>query len=467
LSKVLQTSLVDGTDEIPRHFGFWTGWFVVVASMVGSGILTNSGPILKSTGSYPVLFALWAIGGVIALMGALTMGELASGLPRVGGDYIYVREAFGPAWGFTYGWSMVLLGFAAPIALVAYTTASYLYVPLSAWLNLSPGALDERNFILLFATCLIVVFTIVHSLGHRHSSRIQSFTTIFKIGVLIALGLFLFVSARGEWSHLQSDPQFFRATWGNLASGLILVMYAYTGWNAAVYLAGEIRTPRRNLPLCLSIGCLGVTVLYLLLNVAYGYALSVPKVMLMSEVDTNRLAEVAASTLLGSQLSQLFSTLISLGVIASLSAYTLTGPRIVYAMAKDGLFPAPIARLNPRTGTPQLATFLQAGLALIFLWSGTFEQVLTFAGYGLSFVSIMVIAPIFFLRRRSTFHPEFRVPLYPWIPAFFILANVAMLVGAAMDTPGLAVASIGTVLAGFPLYKIFSRFFVRKETVTT
>lgn len=426
--------------SLSRRFGFWTGWFVVIASMVGSGILTNPGLMLKGLPSYPALLALWATGGALALSGALTMGEMASGLPHVGGDYVYVREAFGRAWGFVYGWAMVTLGFAAPVALVAYTTANYL----------------EGGSSRLLASGLIVFFTASHCFGQTGSKVVQSSTTVFKILVLIAFAIACPFAPEASFSRLATVPPGPLSP-GTLASGLILVMYAYTGWNAAVYLAGEIRDPLRNLPRCLALGCFGVTLLYLAVIVAYGVTLPASLVASMNDADASRLAELSANALFGHGAARTLSILLSLGVLASLSAYCLTGPRIVYAMAQDGLCPKFAGRLDRRTGTPVVATILQGGLALLFLWSGTFEQVLNFTGYGLAVVSTLVVSPIFVLRRRADFKPTFRVPFYPLTPIVFLTASAAMLIGGAIDNPWNAVASVGSILAAFPIFVLWNR----------
>lgn len=429
--------------SLPRRFGFWTGWFVVIASMVGSGILTNPGLMLKTLPSYPALFALWATGGALALSGALTMGELSSGLPHVGGDYVYVREAFGRAWAFVYGWAMVILGFAAPVALVAYTTANYLAGGSSKGL----------------ASLLILFFTASHCFGHAGSKLVQSATTVFKLVVLVAFAVVCPLSEKASLDQLMAVAPSSTLSTGSLASGLILVMYAYTGWNAAVYLAGEIRDPLRNLPRCLAMGCFGVTLLYLAVLVAYGLTLPASEVAAMGDADASRLAELSAERLFGHGTARIFSVLLSLGVLASLSAYCLTGPRIVYAMAQDGLCPKIAGRVDARTGTPVLATAVQGALALLFLWSGTFEEVLNFTGYGLAVISTLVVSPIFVLRRRPDFRPSFRVPFYPLTPVLFLVASLAMLVGGAIENPWNAASSLLCILAAFPVFLLWNRYF--------
>jgi len=443
---------------LPRSFGFWTGWFVVLASMVGSGILTNSGPILKSTGSYWALLLTWGLGGILSLIGALTLGEVASSYPQAGGDYTYVRLALGPAFGFVFGWSMVVIGFAAPIALVAYATANYLF-PFVQGMGL---AIPEGPFALIGATFLIGVFTFSHCLGHRSSSRVQSATTFFNFLLLGTFAVGSLIFGKGSWSHLQQGTPLADVsapTWG---INLIRALYAYTGWNAATYLAGEVKNPKRNLPLTLGLGCLAVTALYLVINLAYTYAISPEALASLSPEELNRLADASMTRLFNAEAARIFSFLVSLGMLAALSAFILTGPRIVYAMARDGLFPSWAGRLHPASQVPREAILAQGLLALIFLWSGTFEQVLNFAGYGLAVVGIFTVAPIFWLRRRKDYHPSFRLPFFPFAPLAFLGISVASLVVSFLDDPKLSCLSIGCILLGFPLYWTFKKIGVKQ-----
>lgn len=441
---------------LPRNFGFWTGWFVVVASMIGSGILTNSGPILRSTGSYSALLLLWTFGGFLALTGALTMGELASGITRAGGDYAYVRAAFGPAWGFVYGWAMVLLGFAAPIAVVAYTNASFVY-PL--FKNAFPtSTVPISLFAPAGATILIAVLTIAHSFGQRSSALVQGLTTLLKFAVLFGFTFLGLHATGGSWAHWHESVPLTQVSFGKLSTGLILVMYAYSGWNAASYLSGETRDAERLVPRCLTFGALAVLGTYLLVNVFYIYAFSIEEVRALGESDISRFAQIAISKLLGDNVGRVFSFLFCVEVFSSLSAYILTGPRVVYAMAEDGLCPKVAGRLHPQTGSPVLATILQSLAALIFLWSGTFEQILEFTSYGLASISMLLIAPIFVLRKRPDFQPRFRVPFYPWTPLFFLVTSVLLILGGAIDRPWNASISIFSLLASFPLYFAWKKF---------
>lgn len=441
---------------LPRKFGFWTGLFVVIASMVGTGILTTAGYTLRSTESPTSLLLLWTAGGALALCGALTLAELATSLPKVGGEYVFVRQGFGPAFSFIYGWSTLVLGFAAPIALVADASAVYLSAPLRAnWPNLLPyGMLESAYFSRGLGTLFILGFTITHSLGQRQSAWAQALTTLFKFGTLVGLAVLGLTVGTGNWAHFSMGEPILTQKPGPLATSLVYVMYGYTGWNGAVYLAGEIQEPSRNLPRCLVIGCFLVTGLYLILNVTYVYAIDPYSLRTVDGAEVEAVADLAARLLFGPRVSGVLSVLIGAGILASLSAFILTGPRVSYAMARDGLFPRYAAMLHVGRETPVAATLTLGTMAIAMLWPGTFKQLLDYTSVGLSVVAGLVVASVFPLRRLAGHRPTFRVPLYPIPPLLFLATTAWMVTYAVKDNPVPALLSLGSIALGFPVYAL-------------
>ncbi len=445
--------------ELPRRFGAWTGLFVVIASMVGGGILTTSGLILRDTGSHTVLLALWAIGGLLATCGALTLAELASAMPRVGGEYVYVRAAFGPSAAFAYGAGTTTLAFAAPIAVIAHATAAYLA---AAAHTLDGGAglgalLDTPWVQGTVASLLIVLFSIMHALGQRESAWLQGVTTIFKLLTLLGIAVVGLCCGNGQMDHFAMGRTFAEQDPGVLAVALLQVSYAYSGWNGAAYLAGEIRSPRRLLPLCLIGGCLLVTALYALMNVTYGYALAPGELATLSAGEVERIAETAANRLFGRSAGAVLSLVIGVGLLASLSAFILTGPRVTFAMARDGLLPMAFAKVHAARGTPVLATLLQAGLAIAVLWSGSFDAMVTFSGAGMALLAGMVMLSVFPLRRRGALQGAFKTPLFP-LPPLVYLGVLAWTVSYAIGTdPWPTLLSVASILLMWPVYWVLRR----------
>lgn len=436
------SSLEVVSEREPRRFGFWTAYFLVVASMVGAGILTTSGYTLRDTGNPAALIALWIVGGVMAICGGLTIVELATRFPRVGGDYIFVREGFGRYAGIVAGWSTFLLGFATPTALIARLAVDYLLVPFGG--KRAFGEVAEPYLSPALASLLVIVIAATHGLGHQQSRWMQGVTTVGKLVVLLLLALLGISSGHGDWSHFEAGSWPRADQWPVLATGLIYVGYAYTGWNAATYLAGEIREPRRLLPLATIAGCLSVLAIYLLLNVVYVYALD-PVEMMQKGPEVERVAELATQALFGPQVTAGVVLLLGVGLVASVSAYLLAGPRVAVAMARDGVFPAIGGWLHPARGTPIPATFIQAAFAIVVLWSGSFKAILDYASVGLSAIAALVIVSIFPIRWRDRISlpasipsneevaAYYRMPFYPLPPLLFLTLSAWTIISTLLQ----------------------------------
>lgn len=439
-----------------RRFGYWAGYLVVVGSMIGAGILTTSGYTLRQTGNPTTLLALWVIGGVLAVCGALAVAELATTLPRSGGDYVYVREAFGRGAGIVSGWATFALGFAAPTAVIAHIAMTYLLGPFAGAIAATlPGWLAERA-VPAAASALIVAVGFGHTLGHRHSSWLQTAATLTTVAVLVALGVGGLLFGNGNWNHLDAGGWPRDGEWPALATGLIYVGYAYCGWNAASYIAGEIRDPARTLPRCLVGGAVTVMALYLLVNLAYVYALDPAAMAAKSEDEVKQVATLAAAALFGADFARVTSAAIGLSLTAAVSSYLLTGPRVAFAMARDGAFPGYAGALHPVRGTPAAATLTQVGLAAALVWSGTFLELLNYATIGLAVLTGLTVASLFPLRRRSDLPHPYRLPLYPLPPLAYLILTT-WTVGYAVYDPSTrtaAILSLATVLAGIPLARL-------------
>lgn len=442
-----------------RQFGFWSAQFVVIASMIGAGILTTSGFTLRETGNPQALLGLWLLGGIMALAGAVTVAELATMLPLAGGDYLYVREAFGPGAGFVCGWSTFVLGFAAPTAVVASTALNYLFsfVPAS-WMTAWPDWLVAHR-IPLGASILVALVTFGHCFGHRQSSIIQVLSTCIKLLILLGLALLGLLAGKGNWNHLAQGGIPSLDQIPALGVGLIYIGYAYSGWNGASYLAGEVRDPRQLLPRALITGCLVVVALYLLLNLTFVYALDPAEMKQLPIEQVARVAELAASRLFGTQVSTVLSTLLGLTLVASVSAYLLAGPRVMYAMARDGFFFRFIGQLHPRYHVPVAATIMQGLLAIVFLWSGTFLQLLDYTSVGLAALSGLTVACVFPLRKRRDLAEAYRMPFYPWPPLLYLCLTVWTITQALLqpDRRWATLLSLATIALGIALGWLMKR----------
>jgi APA family basic amino acid/polyamine antiporter len=461
---VTQDMAPDPAGDLPRRYGFWTGLFVVVASMVGGGILTTSGFILRETENHGVLLALWGLGGLVATCGALTLAELASAMPRVGGEYVYVRRTFGPGWSFVYGAATIVLGFAAPIAVIAHACVAYLVAPLA---SLGPAhALSAAGghpwIVPACASVLIVALSAMHVLGQHQSAWVQGVTTLFKLLTLGGIAVAGLLWGDGDFAHLSGGRPFAAQDAGVLAVALIQVSYAYSGWNGAAYLAGEVKKPAL-LPLCIVGGCLLVTALYALMNLTYAYAIGPRELAGLPAGEVERVAELATTRLFGRGIGNAFSLVVGLGMLASVSAFILTGPRVAFAMARDGLLPASFGRLHAWRATPAMATVVQAILALVVLWSGSFDAMIIYSGAGMAMLAGLVMLCVFPLRRRGVLPGPFAMPLFPLPPVLYLLALGWMVVYAVGADPWPTLLSIASILLMWPIHGLATMLARRKR----
>ncbi len=435
----------------PPRFGPATATFVVVSSMVGTGVLTTSGFSVYFLGSNQLMLALWIIGGALAVCGALTLCELTAMIPRSGGDYVYLHESYGPAVAFLSGWVSFFIGFGGPIAASSSAAANYLLVPFPI------DAGREAIVRPALASAIVLALAVVHCLGSVSSIRVQGGMTVVKLAILSTLAVAGVTLGWGHWSSLADRPPMTVDVVVSMASSLVYVTYAYTGWNAASYLAGEVDRPQKRMPRAILIGTGLVTLLYLLLN--FAYALAIPAEAIRGMVGDSKnvnlvapIAQIAAERLVGPRVANPLSIAIGLTLIASVSAYVLTGPRVLMAMAASGQFPSFAGRVTGR-GAPVVATVLQVTWALVLLWTAKFEPILLYSSIGLSLFSMLTVSSVFVLRatRPGAARP-FRTPGYPITPLIYLVGTGALVVAVARSRPEVAAASGLSVASGVPVY---------------
>jgi APA family basic amino acid/polyamine antiporter len=423
---------------------------LVVGSIVGAGIFFVSPSVAQAVKSPAAFLGAWLLGGGVALAGALTNGELGGLFPRSGGEYVYLREAYGPAFGFLSGWTSFWIGFPGSIAALASGFGTTLAGMLHLTHPRAPVAIGLLS---------IVAFSVLNSLGLRAGKWAQnalSATKLAAFAVLLGLGLLFGRDAGGlvPFATPADRPS-------GLAVALIPVMFAYAGWNSATYVTGEMRDPARGLGRALAIGTGLCVALYLAVNVVYLRAM--PLADLAQEAEP---ARATATRLGGASAAAVLSPLIAVCVLSSLHATVLVGPRIYKAMADDGLFPSALGRLSPTGAAPVLALAAQGVVSAVELVSGSFDQLLTFAMFGIVAFSTLTVASVFVLRARRPDAPRpFRVPGYPVVPGLFVAINgwvlwsviqYAWSVAQRREHGGLeALVALAIVVAGVPAYAVF------------
>ena len=421
--------------------------FLVVASVVGSGIFLTPGAIAERLPHPGLILAVWVAGGLLSLAGALANAELGASFPHAGGDYVYLREAFHPLAGFLAGWLSFFGIFAGTVATLATGFAQ----ALEPVLGLTGPAQTA------LAVAVILACSWLNAVGVRHGARANNVTGWIKVGVLAFFVIVAPLTGRGEVANLRPFVDGVLSAAPPLAFALALspVLFSYLGWNASVFVASEIHDPGRNVPRSLFIG-LGLCIaLYLALNLAYLYAAPVAKL-----AGAANAGELAAEVIVGPRGGGFVAAFVLISILGTLNATILVGPRVAYAMALDQLFLRVADRVHAERATPTGAIWLQAGVACgLVLVLETFPSALDFTTFGIVLATIADTAALFALRRRQPDRPRpYRAWGYPWVPLAYLATNAAIGVGLLVGRPleaGIAIAVVGV---GVPAYWSFRRW---------
>jgi len=446
--------LNDSEQKLERRLGLFPVTNIVIANIIGAGIFTTTGYLMGFIGNPMVMLFLWLAGGIIALCGAIAFGELGATFPDAGGEYVFISKLFSPMLGFLSGWLSLIVGFSAPIAASAIGFSKYFswaFPDLQNWLFLN-GVVTEEFFSRILAIFVIVLFTFIHSKGLVLGAKVQNVLTLLKILLVLALIFAGFIFGEGSLENLRGGKVFDYSfdNWKSIGLSLMFIMFAYSGWNSATYIGSEIRSPKKLIPRSLLISTLIVTVLYILLNVFFIYA--VPTGEMRNEPE---IAGLAAGFAFGNIAEKIISLLISFALFSSLSAFILLGPRVYYKMAQDGLFFKAIAAIDPRKKIPVNAIYLQSGISIVLVLSGTFDQILTYMGFSLGIFPILAVAGIFKLRNSK--QSVLKLPGFPVIHIIFIVSSVAMLVLTYFERPVESSIAVFTALSGIPVYYWFRK----------
>ncbi len=452
--------------KLVRQLSLFDSSMIMMGIVIGSGIFVTTGIMAQSIPSVPLILLAWIVGGLLTLAGALTFAELGAAMPEAGGLYVYLREAYGPLFGFLFGWILFLVYMTGGIAGLAAAFAEYFGV---FFPSLSTKVLIFSKTITIFnktitysvsagqlvAMAVILLLSAVNYVGLIFGKIIQNIFTVIKIGTLILFILFGFTIGKTTSIDFSMNPGGINVTQLFVGFGiaLIAVSWAFDGWNNINFMAGEIKNPKRNLPLALIFGTLGITILYVLINMVYLFAIPIDQ--LAGEV---KVAEKASSILFGDFTTIIISIAIIISIFGSINGSILAGPRVYYAMAKDGLFFQKVASVHPKFKVPGFAIFIQAAWSCLLVLSGNFEQLITFTMF-ISFVFwIAAAASVFKLRKK---YPDLPRPYktwgYPVVPVIFIVATSGILFNTLIEKPFESLAGVGITLIGVPVYYFWKK----------
>jgi APA family basic amino acid/polyamine antiporter len=437
---------------LERKLGLFPLTNIVIANMVGAGIFTTSGLLMKDLHHPVVMLGLWVVGGLVALCGALSYGELGAAFPHAGGEYAFLSRLYHPILGFLSGWVSFFVGFSAPIAASAIGFSEYLTRAFPGLLHpgIIGGGSEAAVMKKLYAILIIAAFTFLHTRGLETGARVQNALTGLKILLIIGLVAAGFAVGKGSLGHLVAAAPF-RFDFGGLKTlglSLMWIMFAYSGWNASAYVGSEVKNPTRNLPRSLLIGTGVVMLLYVALNMFYIYA--IPPAQMEGVISVGGLA---AGNLFGKSAETVLSALISFALFSSLSAYLILGPRVYYSMARDGIFFKSIAYVDPKCSVPTRSIVLQGAIASVMVLFGTFDQLLTYMGFSLGIFPLLAVLGVFKLRRTG--RSAVKLPGYPVASAVYILVGTTILVLAFLERPVESLVAVATALVGIPVYLFF------------
>ena len=432
--------------ELARVLGLTDVIGIVVGSVIGSGIFIVPATIALQLRSPLLIIAVWLVGGALTFFGALCFAELGGMYPQAGGTYVYLREAYGPLVGFLFGWTLFLVVDCGAMAALA-AAFSTKYLPY--FVALSPAATRA-------VTVSFIVFLIaVNYVGVRHGANLQNLLTAIKLLAVVAVAALAFLFAEGSTAHFTSpavEPMSFGLV-GRFGAALIACLWAYKGWEAASYSTGELRNPQRNLFLGLLAGCLLVVLAYVATNLAYLWVFPAATI-----AGSERIAADVLTLSIGPVGTSIISALILLSILGAANANALTTPRVFYAMAEDGVFFSAATRVHPRFRTPHVAILAMGAWVIVLAMSGTFEQLFTFVVFGQwVFLGLTVAAVLVLRARRPDLPRPVRVWGFPFTPLVFIAASLFIAVSALVTGFWNAMAGLGLILLGVPVYYVWRR----------
>ena len=447
------------TSTLERRLGPLDAAAIIVANVIGGGILFLPPLIASNVPNSLWYLATWLAGGVLAFCGAMAYAELAALRPRAGGEYVYLREAYGPLAGFLTGWTSFVAGFAGAIAASAMVVVLYLdrFIPGSA--NNTPFfSIPLPYFSLnfsrqtLIAVAAVWLFAFVHIRGVGPGRVFTNVLTVLKVTALLIFIALGFAFGVGSSANLQQASGAVAPTSWLLA--LVPVMFTYSGWNAAAYMAEEVRNPGRNVPLALALGTAAVTLIYLLLNVLYLYVMPIGELAAVK----GSVLDVVAERLLGVRAGDIMGVVSLISLAAGINAWTFAGPRVYYAMARDGVFFPAAARVHPTYKTPAVSVAAQAAWATVLILTGSLDALANYVGFAITLFAGIAVAAVFVLRAREPEAPRpFKAIGYPLTPAIFVISSILIVVNSFYRDPVVSTTGALVIAAGIPLYWWFSR----------
>lgn len=441
---------------LKRDLGIWSAAAIVVGTVIGSGIFLVPKTMILNVGTPGMVFAVWIFGGLLSLFGALSYAELAAALPEAGGEYVYLREAYGPFWGYIYAWTQMWVAKSGSIATLA--SGFFLYLANfrpgleSVWVVVPlPWPLEIRYGQLL-AVVVILLLALINYFGVKVGGDVQVAVTVIKVALIAAIIVIGLSSGHGSVSNYHSAIPAPGGIAGFFAA-LVAALWAYDGWNNVSMVSSEIKNPQRNLPLALILGTLAVIVIYLLANLGYFYVLTAGEVG-----SHDRVAGEMMRRVLGDWGADGVSIAAMISIFAALNGSILSGSRVPFAAARDGLFFKSFARIHPTHRTPSVSILAMSAWGALLVLSGTYDELFNYVIFASVILYGMATASVIVLRfKRPDMARPYRTLGYPVVPILFVAAIACLVVSTLFHSPVQSLKGVGIVCLGIPFYVFWSR----------
>lgn len=449
-----------------RDLGLWAAIAIVVGTTIGSGIFIVPKAMIQQVGSPQVVFLVWIFGGILSLFGALTYAELSSALPEAGGEYVYLSEAYGPFWGFVYGWTQSLV--AKPASIATLATGFFLYLAnfrpeLESVIATIPGKLGPNGGPLeirsgqLLAMCVILFLAWLNYFGVKFGGGVQVGVTIVKVAAIFAIVVVGLMGGHGSPANYSASIPAAGGFAGFFAA-LVAALWAYDGWNNVSMVASEVRNPARNLPIALIGGIVAIIAVYLSANAAYFLVLTPAQV-----ASSDRVAAEMMRHVFGAGGAGAVSLAAMISIFAALNGSILSGSRVPYAMARDGLFFKPTAFVHRKFRTPGVAIWALSLWSCVLVLSGRYDDLFTLVIFSSWILYAMTAASVIVLRRRRPDLPRpYKVAGYPLVPTLFVLVAIVLLGSTFARSPRESLLGLGLILVGIPFYFYWKRRLVKQ-----
>jgi APA family basic amino acid/polyamine antiporter len=454
-----------------RGIGLWATTAMVIGGVIGTGVFLKARVMTCNVGTPGMVITVWVVAGLLSVLGALTYAELAAMLPRAGGEYVFIREAYGPIWGFLYGWTRFFVANTGGQAALAIGAAIFLNV-------LTGGALASTVFTLdlfgsrvpfggvpLAGAAALAVMAAINCASVSVGGRIASALTAAKMALIVGVGLGAWLLAPGDWTHFamsgaggtcEGVGDAARHGFAGFGAAMMGAMWAYNGWNEVTYVAGEVENPRRNLPRAMVGGITVVGALYVFVNASYFYVLAPAEVASTSA--TSAVATQVAIRFLGSMATSVMAAAMAISIVGALQIVVLSNARVPYAMARDGLFFESLGHLSARTRVPVRAIMAQTAWAILLVISGSYDTLTDYAIFAmLLFVALATSSVFIFRRQRPHADRPYRTWGYPVVPLLFLAIAGWLLVNTLLTTPRQSVTGLALMASGLPFYFYWSR----------